>query len=142
MQYSNTNWRIRYGIIAMIWAGVLAFGIVLAIVMGVTGATERSPLVGLGIAAFISAAVVTGIIVRVEGNREARLAGAEMRAGDSSKRKNDQQMLDAASLLTDEDIAELREAVKEDFRRRLALSDDPAVSFEDLLAKSDQRSHR
>jgi len=127
----------KYGVVAIIWAGVLVFGI--ALVQTSTLGTSDTA-VPLGIAAFITAAVSTGIILTqpaehgTQGERQTRVE-------DSSKRKNDQRAIDPMSLLTDEDIEELRRDIKDNLRRRL-LEGDEATSFESLLSDQEQRGRR
>lgn len=127
----------KYGVVAIIWAGVLVFGIAL-VQTSTLGSSDTA--VPLGIAAFVTAAVSTGIILTQPGEQSAH-GERKTQADDSSKRKNDQGGANPMSLLTDEDIEELRQEVKEDMRRRLIDGGD-AVSFESLLAEQEDRRRR
>ncbi len=127
----------KYGVVAIIWSGVLIFGIALVQTSSLNSSDTAVPL---GIAAFITAAVSTGMILTQPGEHSAH-AEKLVRADDASKRKNDQRGSDPISLLTDEDIEELRQEVKENMRRWLMDGGD-AVSFESLLAEQEERRRR
>jgi hypothetical protein len=127
----------KYMLVAIIWAGVILFGIALSGNIAVSGG-EGAPMVSMGIAAFIAAAVATAAAL-AGGSKETE----KETAADTSKRKNDQTGIDPLSLLTEDDIAELREDIKHNLRRRMLEGQDGELgSLDALLAETDHKSRR
>ncbi len=120
-----------FGMVALLWLGVLSLSGTIA------ASAQGGAMVGLGIAAFICAAIATGwILFFSTTNRSAR-------AVEPSKRKNDSD-IDPMSLLTDDDIAELREAYKDVVRRRMLEdgADGEIQTLDELLTERDQHTRR
>ncbi len=126
----------KYGVIALIWSGVLVFGIFLTMNTSLF-ASESSPAVAMVIAAFITAAVSTGLILSPSQHEEKTQSQQQVSTNDTAKPKNDLRGLDPMSLLTDEDIEELRRDIKDNLRRRL-LEGEEVTSFESLLSEDAQ----
>ena len=127
----------KYMLVAVIWTGVILFGISLSGNIAASGG-EASPMVGMGIAAFIAAAVATAFTL---GDDSAEKAAEQ--ANHPLKRKNEQSNIDPLSLLTEDDIAELREDIKHNLRRRMLEGQDGELgSLDALLADNDQKARR
>lgn len=126
---------LRYIVVALIWVGMLVFGSIMVINGGLEGG-----LGGLmGAAGFTAAAIATGALFKW-GQIEPPVAPRE---DEQTKRKNDSRGLDPLSLLTEEDIAELREEVKYDLRRRLLQREDGEMNtLDSLLAGQDSQKRR
>ena len=130
----------KYALVALIWTGVILFGIALSGNIAVVG-SEASPMVGMGIAAFIAAAVATAFTLGGDSNGASDHAKGQ--AADTSKQKNDQRGVDPLSLLTEDDIAELREDIKHNLRRRMLEGQDGELgSLDALLAETDHKARR
>jgi hypothetical protein len=124
-------------LVALIWTGVILFGIALSGNIAISGG-EGAPMVGMGIAAFIAAAVATAAAL-AGGSKETE----EETSVEISKRKNDQRGVDPLSLLTEDDIAELREDIKHNLRRRMLEGQDGELgSLDALLAENDHKARR
>ena len=131
----------KYALVAVIWTGVILFGIALSGNVAVAGG-EGSPLVGMGIAAFIAAAVASAAAL-TGGSKETENEKAADQATQPLKRKNEQSNIDPLSLLTEDDIAELREDIKHNLRRRMLEGQDGELgSLDALLADNDQKARR
>jgi len=127
---NNTLNIMRYSIVAMIWVGVLVLGI-FAIVSG----SSNDAAIPIGIAAFVTAAIATGFIL--DNDKKANATEQSTNA----KRKNDHSGgLDPLSLLTPDDLEDLRQEVKERLRERIVSGEDGELSSLDaLLADSRKR---
>lgn len=134
MRNNLSETTLRYIVVAIIWVGMLIFGGMLAINNGLDG------LGGLmGAAGFTAAAISTGALLNW-GQLESPVTSRE---DEQAKRKNDQRGLDPMSLLTEEDIAELREEVKYDLRRRLLQREEGEMNtLDSLLAGQDAQKRR
>lgn len=125
---------LRYIVVAIIWVGMFILGGLMVIGGSLEG------LGGLmGAAGFTGAAIASGALVNW-GQIETPAAPRE---DEQNKRKNDQRGLDPMSLLTEEDIAELREEIKYDLRRRLLQREEGEMdSLDSLLAGQDSQKRR
>ncbi len=121
-------------VVAIIWVGMLVLGGLM-----VTSSTFSADGLGglMGAAGFTAAAIATGALVKW-GQIEPQPTVQE---SEQSKRKNDPRGLDPMSLLTEEDIAELREEVKYDLRRRLLQHEDGEMNTLDALL-ADKESYK
>jgi hypothetical protein len=129
--------KVKYGVVALIWLGVF----VIAGMMVISGALQFELAGLMGGAAFIAAFLGTGVLLQWGQVPEA--PAVQQTTTDDSKRKNDQRGVDPLSLLTDDDIAELREDIKHNLRRRMLEGQDGELgSLDALLADSDQRARR
>ena len=132
----------KYVLVALIWTGVILFGIALSGNIAVAGG-EGAPMVGMGIAAFIAAAIATAATL-AGGSKETE---KETFVETSRKRKNSAALgADPMSLLTEDDIEELRAEFKDGLRRRYLqdlneYSASEPASFEALL-EDRQRKRR
>jgi hypothetical protein len=136
---SNNPWVqvAKYMLVALIWTGVILFGIALSGNIAISGG-EGAPMVGMGIAAFIAAAVATAAALAGGSKETEQETSVEI-----SKRKNDQRGIDPLSLLTEDDIAELREDIKHNLRRRMLEGQDGELgSLDALLAENDHKARR
>jgi hypothetical protein len=129
----------RYALIAIIWSGLMLMITALA-----QTETMSDGAVGLVLAAVIGATFISAMLLR-----ESRLSRAiEPPIRSANKRKNELSFgADPMSLLTDDDIEELRAEFKDELRRRYlqGLNDDGAsepASFEALLEDRQQRRRR
>lgn len=139
----------RYALIAVIWLGVLIFSMGMTAIISVfsdAGITFQDvfPLMVLSV---IGAAVSTSIIAATSRDSGAAAQVQSQRESSrdsvSQKSKNDQLGLDPVSLLTEDDLDELRAEVKQHLRARLLSGDAGEVSsFEDLLADRTQQRQR
>ncbi len=132
---NNTLNIMRYSIVAMIWVGVLVLGI-FAIVNGSSvNGSSNDAAIPIGIAAFVTAAIATGFIL--DNDKKANATEQSTNA----KRKNDHSGgLDPLSLLTPDDLEDLRQEVKERLRERIVSGEDGELSSLDaLLADSRKR---
>lgn len=125
----------RYVIIGVIWT-VLA---VLLITLG-TVPDMSDGAIAISIAAVIGATLLSLGIVRGTG----QVPMVDQHAAAVRKRKNEEsRAVDPMSLLTDQDIEELRAELKENLRRRMLQDEgEEPASFEALLADRDQRKRR
>lgn len=133
----NNSWFVmaRYGIVALIWTGVLVLAISLSGNIALMS-DGGDGLVGLGIAAFICAAIATGFLMQDLGQPKPEATEATA----SGKAKNDQRGIDPLSLLSDDDLAELRADIKDSLRRRVLEGQDGELGTLDaLLAENDRR---
>ncbi len=127
----------RYALVALIWGGVILFGIALSGNIAAAGG-EGAPMVGLGIAAFVAAAIASAAAL-AGGTKEIE----KETSAETAKRKNDQRGIDPLSLLTEDDIAELREDIKHNLRRRMLEGQDGELgSLDALLADTDHQARR
>lgn len=126
---------IRYKVAGFIWLGAF----ILAGLMILTGAlASGSANFLMGGALFIGAGLATGAMFNWGQLPETPKAEQI----DQSKRKNDSG-IDPLSLLTEDDIAELREDIKHNLRVRLLQGQDGELgSLDALLAERDQRARR
>lgn len=126
----------RYALIAIIWSGLM-----LTIVALGQRETLSDGAVGLILGAIMGATFISAVLLRE--SRAPR--GIEVRAETRRKRKNSAALgADPMSLLTDEDIAELRAEFKDELRRRYlqGLDEDgmsEPASFETLLEERKRR---
>ena len=136
MDDSSTQ-KLKYGVVALIWIGVFVIA-----GMMIIGDTLQYELTGLmGGAAFIAAFLGTGVLLNW--GQVPETAAVQQTTTDDSKRKNDQRGIDPLSLLTDDDIAELREDIKHNLRRRMLEGQDGELgSLDALLADNDQKARR
>jgi hypothetical protein len=136
---SNNPWVhvSKYVLVALIWTGVILFGIALSGNIAIAGG-DGPPMVGLGIAAFIAAAIASAAALAGGAKETEKETSVEI-----SKRKNDQRSIDPMSLLTEDDIAELREDIKHSLRRRILEGQDGELgSLDALLAENDHKARR
>jgi hypothetical protein len=129
----------RYALIAIIWSGLMLMITALA-----QTETMSDGAVGLVLAAVIGATFISAMLLR-----ESRAPRVIVPHADSGrKRKNELSIgADPMSLLTDDDIEELRAEFKDELRRRYlqGLNEDGAsepASFEALLEDRQQRKRR
>ena len=129
----------RYALIAIIWTGLMVTIVALA-----QRESMSDGAVGLVVSAVIGATFISVALLR-----ESRITRAiEGRAETGRKRKNSSALgPDPMSLLTEEDIEELRAEFKDELRRRYlqGLNEDGAsepASFEALLEDRQQRKRR
>ncbi len=125
----------RFVVVVVIWI-VLA---VLLITLG-TVPDMSDGAIAIAIAAVIGATLLSLGIVREPGHAPM----IDQHAAAVRKRKNEEsRAVDPMSLLTDEDIEELRAEMKENLRRRMLQGEgEEPASFEALLADRDQRKRR
>lgn len=124
----------KYVLIGVIWLSVFVF----AVLMVIFGALADGLGGLMGGAAFLGAAFATGVLL----NWGELPKQAPAQDSDNAKRKNDSS-LDPLSLLTEEDIAELREDVKRALRLRLLEGQDGELgSLDALLIEQEKRSRR
>ena len=125
----------RFVVVVVIWI-VLA---VLLITLG-TVPDMSDGAIAISIAAVIGATLLSLGIVRAPGQAPM----IDQHAAAVRKRKNEESReVDPMSLLTDEDIEELRAEMKENLRRRMLQGEgEEPASFEALLADRDQRKRR
>lgn len=127
----------KYAVVAVIWIGVF-------VTVGLIIAAEalQYELTGLmGAAAFISAFLGTGVLLQWGQFPDQPIQ--QKTETDVTKQKNEQRGIDPLSLLTDDDIAELREDIKHNLRRRMLEGQDGELgSLDALLADRDQRARR
>lgn len=129
----------RYALIAIIWSGLMLMITALA-----QTETMSDGAVGLVLAAVIGATFISAMLLRE--SRASRAIEPPIRSAD--KRKNELSIgADPMSLLTDDDIEELRAEFKDELRRRYlqGLNDGGAsepASFEALLEDRQQRKRR
>lgn len=136
-----TETKLKYLLAGIIWLGVF----VLAGLM-ITSGTLSTVNGGnanflMGGALFIGAALATGAMFNWGMRKDDPKAHEDVAL---EKRKNDQRGIDPMSLLTEEDIVELRQQIKQDVRRRLMQDGDEGefTSIEALLAEQDQFKRR
>lgn len=128
---------VRFGIVGLIWLGMfmLAAGLIL------TGSLANELAGFMGAVGFAAAAMGTAVILQF-GRIDTRPAAARD-AVSGEKRKNGSGGLDALDLLTDDDVAELREEIKHRLRQRLLDGEDGELgSLDALLAAREQRRER
>ena len=95
----------------------------------------------MGGAAFIAAFLGTGVILNW--GQLPETPAVQQTTNDDTKRKNDQRGIDPLSLLTEDDIAELREDIKHSLRRRILEGQDGELgSLDALLAETDHKARR
>ncbi len=128
---------LKYVVVGLIWIGAF----ILAGLMILTGALSSGGANFLmGGALFVATGLATGAMFnwgQIDENAHKR------EAEDAGKAKNDQRSIDPLSLLTDDDIAELREDIKRSLRLRLLQGQDGELgSLDALLAERDQRARR
>ena len=129
--------KVKYGVVALIWIGVF----VIAGMMIIGNAMQYDLAGFMGAAAFIGAFLGTGVLLNW--GQIPETPAVQQTTTDDSKRKNDQRGIDPLSLLTDDDIAELREDIKHSLRRRMLEGQDGELgSLDALLADNDQRARR
>jgi hypothetical protein len=120
---------IRYLIVGVIWIGVLLLGIFSVVSAG--NGNEGS--VPIALAGFITAAISTGFILNDEHHKP---------DANTAKRKNEQGGgLDALSLLTPQDLEDLRQDIKDRLRERILSGEDGELSSLDSLL-TDQRKRK
>ncbi|MBK9125694.1 MAG: hypothetical protein IPM16_21570 [Chloroflexi bacterium] len=138
----------RYALIAVIWLGVLIFSMGMTAIISVFSDAgiafqDVFPLMVLSV---IGAAVSTSIIAATSRDSGAGVQAQSQRVDSrvaQSKSKNDQLGLDPVSLLTEDDLEELRAEVKQHLRARLLSGEGAEMSsFEDLLAERSQQRQR
>ena len=129
--------KIKYGVVGLIWLGVFVIA-----GMMILGDSLQYGLTGLmGGAAFIAAFLGTGVLLQWGQVPEQPVQ--QKTETDTAKRKNEQRGIDPLSLLTEDDIAELREDIKHNLRRRMLEGQDGELgSLDALLADTDQRARR
>ncbi len=128
---SNTANIMRYAIVGMIWVGVLVLGI-FAVISG----SDNDASIPIGIAAFVTAAIATGFIL--DNDKKAN----ESEQSANAKRKNEHSGgLDPLSLLTPDDLEDLRQEVKDRLRERILSGEDGELSSLDALL-TDQRKRK
>jgi len=128
---SNTANIMRYAIVGMIWVGVLVVGI-FAVISG----SDNDASIPIGIAAFVTAAIATGFIL--DNDKKAN----ESEQSANAKRKNEHSGgLDPLSLLTPDDLEDLRQEVKDRLRERILSGEDGELSSLDALL-TDQRKRK
>lgn len=128
---------VKYAIVALIWIGVF----IIAGLLIVTGALQYELAGMMGAAAFIAAFLGSGVLFNWGQIEET--SAVQRTAADDAKQKNEQRGIDPLSLLTEDDIAELREDIKHSLRRRLLEGQDGELgSLDALLAERDQQSRR
>lgn len=136
MNDSSTE-KIKYGVVALIWLGVF----IIAGMMIVSGGLQFELAGLMGGAAFIAAFLGTGVLLNW--GQVPEIPAVQQTTNDDSKRKNDQRGIDPMSLLTDDDIAELREDIKHNLRRRILEGQDGELgSLDALLVESDHKARR
>ena len=127
----------KYAVVALIWIGVF-------VIAGLMIASEalQYELTGLmGGAAFIAAFLGTGVLLQWGQFPEQPVQ--QKTETDTAKRKNEQRGIDPLSLLTEDDIAELREDIKHNLRRRMLEGQDGELgSLDALLADTDHQARR
>jgi hypothetical protein len=127
--------------VVVIWAAV----IVMAISMFLFGAlfgSSTDNVTGITIAALICATIATGFILNNDPDTE---TAKKNNAHSNEKPKNDQRDggLDPMSLLTPDDIDELRAEVKAQLRQRLLNGGEGELgSLDALLAEQDKPARR
>jgi hypothetical protein len=127
----------RYALIAIIWSGLM----VTIVALG-QRETLSDGAVGLVLGAVIGATFISAMLLRE--SRAPRAIEPPIHSAD--KRKNELSGADPMSLLTDEDIEELRAEFKDELRRRYLQgldenASEPA-SFEALLEDRAPRKRR
>lgn len=121
---------VRYGVVGLIWIGVLVLGI-----FAVVNSHLSDSGVPIAIVGFISAAVATGFLLNPD---EAK---TEKEAKSTTKNKNEDRGLDALSLLTPQDLDDLRQDIKDRLRERILSGEDGELSSLDSLL-TDQRKRK
>ncbi len=131
---------LRYLVIGVIWLGALAFAIIAGI-GAASGAVDMSPLEGIGFAAFVGVAVATVMLMLPDILRLTRGDGAK--TSETAKPKNSDAS-NPMSLLTSDDLDELRAELREAMRSRIRRLSSEAdfESFEQLLADAEPREHK
>jgi hypothetical protein len=136
MNDSSTE-KIKYGVVALIWLGVF----IIAGMMIISGGLQFELAGLMGGAAFIAAFLGTGVLLNW--GQIPETTDTQQKTSDDAKRKNDQRGIDPMSLLTDDDIAELREDIKHNLRRRMLEGQDGELgSLDALLVESDHKARR
>ncbi len=124
----------RYALIAIIWSGLMLMITALA-----QTETMSDGAVGLVLAAVIGATFISAMLLRE--SRASRAIEPPIRS--ALKRKNEVSVGDPMSLLTDDDIEELRAEFKDELRRRMLEGQDGELgSLDALLAENDQKARR
>ena len=127
---NNATTIIRSIVAGVIWTGVLVLGI-----FGVINGSDSS--IPISIVAFITAAVATGFLFNPDNNKDISAAKSS-----DAKRKNDHSDgLDPLSLLTPDDLDELRQDIKDRLRERILSGEDGELSSLDSLL-TDQRKRK
>ncbi|MBK9125698.1 MAG: hypothetical protein IPM16_21590 [Chloroflexi bacterium] len=128
----------KYIVVGLIWIGVLTFAVVTASTSALSS-SNLEPLAAIGIAAFITAAISTGVILvpgafsKSDGDTAART---------SEKPKNDRSA-DPMSLLTPDDLDELRAEMKQRLRERmLSAGEGELTPLDSLLAEQEHKARR
>lgn len=121
---------IRYSVVGVIWIGVLLLGIFAVVNSHLSDAGIPIAIVG-----FISAAVATGFLLNPDE------AQTEKEAKSTAKSKNEDRGLDALSLLTPQDLDDLRQDIKDRLRERILSGEDGELSSLDSLL-TDQRKRK
>jgi hypothetical protein len=129
--------KMKYGVVALIWIGVFVIA-----GMMIIGDALQYELTGLmGGAAFIAAFLGTGVLLQWGQIPEQPVQ--QKTETDTAKPKNEQRGIDPLSLLTEDDIAELREDIKHNLRRRMLEGQDGELgSLDALLAETDHKARR
>ncbi|GIK27036.1 MAG: hypothetical protein IT298_17085 [Chloroflexi bacterium] len=138
----------RYALIAVIWIGVLIFSMGMTAIISVfsDAGIRFQDVFPLMVLSVIGAAISTSIIAATSRDSGAAAQAPSQRVDNRaapSKSKNDQLSLDPVSLLTEDDLEELRAEVKQHLRSRLLSEEGASVSsFENLLAERSQQRPR
>lgn len=128
----------KYIVVGLIWVGVLTFAVVTASTSALSS-SNLEPLAAIGIAAFITAAISTGVIL-VPGAFSK--SDAESSARVSEKPKNDRSA-DPMSLLTPDDLEDLRAEMKQRLRERmLSAGEGELTPLDSLLAEQEHKARR
>lgn len=133
--------NIRYLMVALIWAAVIVMAISVFL-FGAIFTSSTDNMTGITIAALICATIATGFILNNDPDTE---AAKKNNSQSHAKPKNDHQNngLDPMSLLTPEDIDELRAEVKAQLRQRLLNGAEGELgSLDALLANQDDAQAR
>lgn len=122
---------VRYIVVGVIWIGVLVLGI-----FSVVNSQLSDAGIPVAIAGFITAAIATGFIL----NDEHHTPNKDDEKS-SGKRKNSDGGLDPLSLLTPDDLEDLRQDIKDRLRERILSGEDGELSSLDALL-TEQRKRK
>lgn len=131
MQLHPIPQMIRYIVVGLIWIGVMLLGI-----FSVVNSSVSDAGVPVAIAGFITAAIATGFILNDEHHKSDKTDDKS-----STKRKNGDGSLDPLSLLTPDDLEDLRQDIKDRLRERILSGEDGELSSLDALL-TDQRKRK